>query len=635
MGETEYSEALKLGKKEYRARIAKGQFPYLPVLDEILSEADIKTEQNMGLVQVPLDFVVGTSTMGRTYSFAANFMPILDEETEFAVKWSNLSDAQMNEGIRDPIKAFEYMNRYYVLEGNKRVSVLKYFNAVSIPAIVTRKIPKLSDDYDVRLYYEYMRFNEITGLCSVEFTKLGNADKLLSLVGKEGRWDDETKEKFAKVMFDFSKVYNFRGGDRLDIKLGDAITVFMEVFGMDAMLEMSENDYNKNIINTWKEFAAEGEKHKINLVLDPKKVQTKKSLLNYLIPQTQKKLKVVFLYPRKPKTSAWLYSHELGRMYLDETFSDKLETEYVAGVDENNVEQVLEDIIKAGADIVFCVGPQMMPNSLKVAVAHPEVYILNCSLNAPHPYIRTYYGRMYEAKFLAGMIAGAVTDNERVAYIADYPIYGMIANINAFALGVASVNPRAKVYLAWSKTKDYDRDKFLTENDLHYVSDQDIITPNDASRYFGLYKIQGDQTLNLAMPIWNWGVFYEKLLQSVLAGSYKAEGQEQVKALNYWWGMSAGAIDIIYGGAVPDETKKVTSLIREAIVKGEFKPFTGELKDQDGKVHNKPDEELDPDEIIEMDWLLDNVVGRVPEYEELDDNSKMLVINQGIIDVND
>ena len=63
---------------------------------------------------------------------------------------------------------------------------------------------------------------------------------------------------------------------------------------MDAMLEMSENDYNKNVINTWKEFAAEGEKHKINLVLDPKKVQTKKSLLNYLIPQTPKKLKVVF-----------------------------------------------------------------------------------------------------------------------------------------------------------------------------------------------------------------------------------------------------------------------------------------------------------------------------------------------------
>lgn len=81
MGETEYSEALKLGKKEYRARIAKGQFPYLPVLDEILPEADIQTEQNMGLVQVPLDFVVGTSTLGRTYHLRQILCPDMDWET--------------------------------------------------------------------------------------------------------------------------------------------------------------------------------------------------------------------------------------------------------------------------------------------------------------------------------------------------------------------------------------------------------------------------------------------------------------------------------------------------------------------------------------------------------------------------
>lgn len=630
MGETEYSEALKMGKKEYRSRVSKGQFPYLPVLDDILSQADIQTEQNMGLVHVPLDFVVGTSTMGRTYSFAANFMPILDEGTEFAVKWSNLSDAQMNEGIRDPIKAFEYMNRYYVLEGNKRVSVLKYFNAVSIPAIVTRKIPKLSDDYDIKLYYEYMKFNELTGLCSVEFTKLGNADKLLALVGKKGRWDEQTKEKFAKVMFDFSKVYNFRGGDRLPIKLGDAITVFMEVFGMDAMLEMSESDYNKNILSIWKEFAAEAESQKVNLVLDPAEVQTRKSLLNYLIPQTPKKMKVVFLYPREPKTSAWLYAHELGRNYLEDTFSDRLETEYVTNVDENNVEKVLTDVIKNGANIVFCVGPQMMPNSLKVAVAHPEVFVLNCSLNAPHPYIRTYYGRMYEAKFLAGMIAGAVTDNDRIAYIADYPIYGMIANINAFALGVASVNPRAKVYLAWSRTKDYDRDRFLTENELHYVSDQDIITPNDASRYFGLYKIQDGQALNLAMPIWNWGIFYEKLIQSVLAGSYKTEGEEEAKALNYWWGMSAGVIDLICSKHVPYGVKRLADHLKSDITHGEIVPFYGRIYDQSGVLRNKGEKEMKPRDIMNMDWLVDNIIGNIPPMSEFIDNAKAVVELKGV-----
>ena len=151
MGTTEYADALKLGKKEYKYRVSLGQFPYLPVLDEIVSQADVQTEQNMGLVHIPLEFVVGTSTMGRTYAFAANFMPILEDGTEFSIKWANLADAQLNEGIRDPIKVYEYMNRYYVVEGNKRVSVLKFFNAVSIPAYVTRKIPKYSEDNEVKL----------------------------------------------------------------------------------------------------------------------------------------------------------------------------------------------------------------------------------------------------------------------------------------------------------------------------------------------------------------------------------------------------------------------------------------------------------------------------------------------------
>ena len=110
MGDNEYQEALKLGKKEYKACVSQGRFPYLPVLDDILSRENIQTEQNMGLMQIPLDFVVGTATKGRTYSFAANFMPILDADTEFACKWIALSDAQVNEGIRDPIVAYEYMN---------------------------------------------------------------------------------------------------------------------------------------------------------------------------------------------------------------------------------------------------------------------------------------------------------------------------------------------------------------------------------------------------------------------------------------------------------------------------------------------------------------------------------------------
>ena len=158
-------------------------------------------------------------------------------------------------------------------------------------------------------------------------------------------------------------------------------------------------------------------------------------LFSYLLPTSNRKFTAAFLYPKSPETSDWIYAHELGRNYLEETFPDQIKTICVNDVNEDNVEQVLNDVIRKGADIIFEVAPQMMKPSLKVAVDHPDIKILNCSLNTPHKYIRTYYARMYEAKFLSGVIAGALAENDRIAYIADYPIYGMIANINAFALG--------------------------------------------------------------------------------------------------------------------------------------------------------------------------------------------------------
>lgn len=630
MGEAEYQDALKMGKREYRSRVSHGQFPYLPVLDEILSHTDIQTEQNMGLMQIPLDFVVGTSTMGRTYSFAANFMPILEEGTEFSVKWSNLSEAQINEGIRDPIKCYEYMNRYYVVEGNKRVSVLKFFKADSISAMVTRKIPRYSEEPDVKLYYEYMKFQEITGLCTLEFSRLGKAEQLLKCIGKETHWEDEDRENFNKVLFHFSKAYKFRGGDRLPITVGDALSAFVNVYGYDATLKMTDKEYNDKILRVWNEFGMMSEKHEVDLVLDPTVVQEKKSLLGLLLPNMQKKFTVAFLYPRDPETSDWIYAHELGRNYLEETFSKQLKTICVQDVNEENVEKVLNDVIKQGANIIFGVAPQMMLPSLKVATQHPEVKILNCSLNTPHQYIRTYYARMYEAKFLSGMIAGAMTENNKVAYIADYPIYGMIANINAFALGVASVNPSAKVYLAWSTSKGYDREQFLKENDIQYISDQDMITPTDASRRFGLYQYVDGNVLNLVMPLWNWGAFYEKMIQSILAGAYKSEGESDLKALNYWWGMSAGVVDLICSKYVPKGVKNLVDHLRMDICNGDFVPFYGEIRDQEGNLMNKEYEEMNPRDIMKMDYLVKNVIGSIPKKEEVVDEAKAVVEIKGV-----
>ena len=631
MGDQEYTEALKLGKKEYKSCVSQGRFPYLPVLDDILSREEVRTEQNMGLIQIPLDFVVGTSTMGRTYSFAANFMPILRENTEFAVKWANLSDAQINEGIRDPIVAYEYMNRYYVVEGNKRVSVLKYFKADSIVANVTRKIPKYSEDEDVKIYYEYMKFNEITGLFNIEFSKLGMAEQLLKLTGCTTRWDPEVRSEFNSLLLHFTKAYEFRGGSKLPITVGDALTAFINVYGYKESLAMSDAEMNTNVVKCWNEFVVLTHKHTVGLVMDPTSVQEKKSLLSYLLPTSNRKFTVAFLYPKSPEESDWIYAHELGRNYLEETFSEQMKTICcVSGVHEENVGDVLNEVIRNGADIVFEVAPQMMKPSLKIAVDHPDVKILNCTLNTPHKYIRTYYARMYEAKFIAGVIAGALADNNKIAYIADYPIYGMIANINAFALGASFTNPRAQIYLEWSTKKDYDRERFLSENDISVVSEQDMITPSDAKRQFGLYRIEDGRTLNLAMPLWNWGIFYEKMIQSILAGSYQTEGNSEDRALNYWWGMSAGVIDMICSNNVPAGVRRLADHLKHDIKKGDMVPFYGEIYSQDGELRNKSNVAMKPEAIMEMDWLVANVKGSIPAMDTLIDAAQTVVQLKGV-----
>ena len=652
MSELEYQEAVKLGKKEYKNCVTQGRFPYLPVLDEILSHAEIRTEQYMGLQQVPLEFVVGTSTVGRTYSFAANFMPILPPKSEFGLKWAHLADAQVNEGIRDPIVAYEFMNRYYVVEGNKRVSVLKYYNAVSIPAIVTRKIPVYNEnDEDIKRYYELMKFHEATGMISMEFTKHGKAQMLLDQVGAETPWDEKTREDFVKVVFSFTRAYEFHGGKKLPITVGDALVAFLNVYGYDNALKMTEGEYSKNIQKSWNEFVVLTQKKQVGLVMDPEKNTEKKTekktenllniplnkmpLLGYFLPASTKKLKAAFLYPKSPDDSDWIYAHELGRNYLQETFSDQLTTVAVDNVNEENIEEVLQNVIDDGASIVFGVAPQMMNGSLKKAIEHPEVKILNCSLNTPHKYIRTYYARMYEAKFISGMIAGAMVENDKIAYIADYPIYGMIANINAFALGAAMVNPRAKIYLEWSTKKGYDRGKFLWENELWYVSDQDMITPKDASRQFGLYRYVDGKPQNLVMPLWNWGMFYEKMIQSILAGSYQSKENAEAKALNYWWGMSAGVIDLIFSQYVPLGIQRLARHVRQDIVSGNMEPFYGEIYAQNGELKNKHNHGMAPEDIMKMDWLVDNVVGEIPLKESLVDAAHSVVQLKGVEDAKD
>ena len=156
--ENEYLKALKQGQKESNARKAKGLNPYPLVLDEILGGTGSDAAKYVGQLDIPAERILGTRSAGRTTTFSAGFLPLASLESEFALKWMNLCCTHVNEGIRDPILCYEYMGNFYVQEGNKRLSVLKYFGSTRISSVVYRLQPPEGDTDEIRVYREFLEF---------------------------------------------------------------------------------------------------------------------------------------------------------------------------------------------------------------------------------------------------------------------------------------------------------------------------------------------------------------------------------------------------------------------------------------------------------------------------------------------
>lgn len=630
----DYNKAYKAGKKDYQARLLRGEQPTLKILDDILPPRGSYSEVPLGLVQIPIEQIVGTKTGGRSSAFAGNFMPILRENTEFASKWAALSESHLNEGIRDPIKAYEYMNKFYVEEGNKRVSVLKYYDAVSVPGIVTRILPPRTEEKENRIYYEFVDFYELSKVNYIWFTRTGSFAKLQALTGKEPDqvWSDDDKLTFSSVYTRFTAEFEAAGGKKLSITPGDAFLAFLTVYDYDTVCGMTAAEMKATVAKTWEEFHLLEHDDEIDVKMDP--TVEKKPLLTRLLPLSSPRLKAAFLYAKTPSSSAWTYAHELGRLHLEQTFPDEVSTICYENITPDLAEKAIRDAIKKGCNIVFTTAPEFVQASVQAAIDNPDVRILNCSLNTSHRYIRTYYARMHEAKFLMGAIAGAMSENGLLAYIADYPIFGTIANINAFALGAKLINPRAKVYLEWSSLKDADLGKVmdgLAEKGVSIVSGRDMVIPEDASRYFGLYRMENGMPHNLAMPLWHWGKFYEQLIRTIMNGAWKYDDiTAEKKAINYWWGMSSGVVDVICSQNLPIGTQRLVYLLKDTIRRGEFNPFSGALYSQQGVVQEDPDRSLSPEEIIRMNWLARSVIGSIPERQDLKEQAKPVTLQQGI-----
>ena len=637
----EYKKALRQGQRDYRSCLAQGIYPYLQVLNEIMPNLEEAKRVELGLVDIPMERIVGTLTQGRSKAFSRNFLPLLEPDSEFADKWAHLCQAQSDEGIRDPVKAFEYMNHFYIQEGNKRVSVLRWCGAPSVTGQVVRIMPLQSDGKEYRIYCEFLDFYRDSKVNFIWFTREGGFDRLNAALGRGAgqHWTQEERNSFRAQYLKFREVFKARSGGKLSVTTGDALLVYLSIYSYDTLKSSTPAQVKEAVERIWDEILALTQDQAVKLSMEPPAAGGQKGktlpLLNKLIPaggaRKIQRVKVSFLHEKDPETSAWTYGHEMGCRHLERALKDRVEVERVFHAEElADPAARLEEMAAGGSQMIFTTTPKLMAPSLKVSVRHPEVKVLNCSINMPHPQLRTYYGRIHEAKFLCGAIAGAMADDNRVGYVATYPTYGMTAGINAFALGARMANPRAEIFLEWTAVRGREADRLLLDRGIRVISGQDMGVLMGDNKPFGLYMKTDTGFANLAVAVWHWGIFYERIVHSLLSGSWQDEGTQGGKALNYWWGLSSGAVDVFYSSRLPIGTRRLVDLLRKTLMDGILDPFGGALYAQGGPVKRADDPPLTPEQVITMPWLAENVVGAIPSPEELLPEARALVSLQGV-----
>jgi basic membrane lipoprotein Med (substrate-binding protein (PBP1-ABC) superfamily) len=618
-----YNYAKKKAKSKYLKDVGKGFSGNLPALDVIIKNTEILSEVPLGIMEVPLKKIIGTYSSSRRNTFAKNFLPLPDESTEFANKWITLYETHIKEGISDPIKVYEYLNWFYVVEGNKRVSVLKYENAFSLSADVYRLIPKRDQNSILsNIYYEFLKFHKKTGLYTIWFSKEKSftlLDKYLDLYEPEIKYEDNKYIYFLnKIYHVFQKVYKKNGGDKLKITTGDALLEYIKIYDIPKKIGMREK---KQILCLLPELKLIADKEHIERQESPLKEHKKRNVFSTIstLVTPKKKLKAAFAYARTTKNSGWTYAHDLGRLHVENMLGKQIKTTVIDNVPENNeAYNALKQLAEDGHDLVFSTSPTFISATLKAALEYPKVKFMNCSGIHSYNKVTTYYGRIHEAKYLLGLIAGALTKTNIIGCCAKYPIAEEISAVNAFAIGARTVNPYVRIKIGWSRDlrtleKIPEVPLQLEDDGADIISYDDLPVPGDTERRCGLYTCEGNQ---LALVIWHWGVFYNKLINNVLNGTWKmlfdVVDSEQ-KLLNFWWGIDSGIVDVFYSLThVPRETQKLVDIMRKMIIRNQLHPFFGPIYDQTGYLRFAEQHKASHEEILGMDWFVNCIEGSVP-----------------------
>ncbi|MEG2018229.1 MAG: BMP family ABC transporter substrate-binding protein [Clostridium sp.] len=332
---------------------------------------------------------------------------------------------------------------------------------------------------------------------------------------------------------------------------------------------------------------------------------------------SKKETKVGFIYVGPIGDGGYTYAHDQGRLYLEKELGVKTVYKESVKEEKSDVEKTVEAMIEEGCNIIIGTSFGFQEGMLSEAKKHPDVTFLHCSGFETAENMGQYFGRIHEMQYLNGVVAGLTTKTNKLGFVGAFPIPEVIRNIDAFTLGAQSVNPDVTVKVNWTSTwydpaKEKEAAKALLDEGIDVIGQhQDTAGPQQAAEEKGVWATGYNTDMskmapkaNISSAVWNWGPYYVKTVKAIQDGTWKAE--------KYWGGIHDDIVDITITNLVSAENKDKVEAIKQDIKDGKNKIFQGTIKDQSGKERLKSGEVMSDEDIWNINWFVEGVIGEIP-----------------------
>ncbi len=329
-------------------------------------------------------------------------------------------------------------------------------------------------------------------------------------------------------------------------------------------------------------------------------------------------LKVGFVYVAPIAETGWVRQHEEGRRAVETAFPGKVKTTFVENVAEGaDAERVIRDLAQQGHKLIFTPSFGYMEPTLKVAKDFPDVKFESITGYKTALNVGTSNARYYEGRYLAGVVAGRMTKTHTAGYVAGFPIPEVLQGINAFTLGMRSVDPQATVKVVWLNAwfdPPRERDAAMALFDqgvdvlaFHTVTDAGMRAAQERGKMAVAYhsdmrKVGPDA--QIVAVTHHWGDYYKSRVQALLDGSWKSG--------NVWGGIKEGMIRVgEFGPKVPAAVQQEVLARQKDIAAGKLMPFAGPIADNEGNQIAPAGKALTDEQILSMNYLVSGVQGKV------------------------